>query len=360
MRILELVNSLEIGGAEKLVTDLSCALTAKGHSVYVACLRRVGPLAGVLETSGIEVIELRKDEGFSFRTARTLSEWARARRVDIMHTHNPLVHHYGALSARLAGVPVVVNTVHGPGNIRTFDASMLLFDLSCLWSDRVVPCCNAVAQHLKLRTFIAGRRPTVIYNGIQVNAFQSISPRNPDGMFVFGAVGRLAPVKDHMSLLEAFARVHKSYPNCRLDLLGDGPLRGILESRARALDISDFVQFLGSGLQVAQFLSKIDAFVMSSLSEGLPLTVLEAMASGLPVVATSVGAIPEMLDAAQCGWLSRPSDPGDLAVAMSAAVSASDLRERGARARSYVQKHYSVEQMTQGYEDLFWGLLNRQ
>jgi glycosyltransferase involved in cell wall biosynthesis len=237
---------------------------------------------------------------------------------------------------------------------------MLLFDLSCLWSDRVVPCCGAVAQHLKLRTFIAGRRPTVICNGIQVNDFQSVSPRNSDGIFVFGAVGRLAPVKDHMSLLEAFAQVHRSHPNCRLDLLGDGPLRATLESRARALDISNFVHFLGSGLQVAQFLSRIDAFVMSSLSEGLPLTVLEAMASGLPVVATSVGAIPEMLDAAQCGWLSRPSDPGDLAAAMSAAASASDLRERGARARSYVQEHYSVEQMTQGYEDLFWGLLNRQ
>jgi glycosyltransferase involved in cell wall biosynthesis len=360
MRILELVNTLEIGGAEKMTVDLSRALAARGHTVYLACLREVGPLASLLRKSGIEVIELRKEEGFSLRVAKLLVDHLRARRVDIMHTHNPLVHHYGVLSARLAGVPVVVNTVHGPGNIRSVDLSTLLFDLTCLLSDRVVPCCGAVAQHLKLRTFIAGRRPHVICNGIQVNAFQSVSPRNPDGMFVFGAVGRLAPVKDHTSLLEAFAQVHSSHPNCRLDLLGDGPLRGILESRARALDISDFVQFLGSGLQVAQFLSKIDAFVMSSLSEGLPLTVLEAMASGLPVVATSVGAIPEMLDAAQCGWLSRPSDPGDLAVAMSAAVSASDLRERGARARSYVQKHYSVEQMTQGYEDLFWGLLNRQ
>ncbi len=360
MKILELVNSLEIGGAEKMVVDLSQALAAEGHTVTVACLRRAGPLARHLEQSRIEVLELCKPEGFRLETARKLASHLKVRAIEVVHTHNPLVHHYGVFSARLARVPVTVTTVHGPANIQARTPSTLLFELSCLWSDRVVSCCGTVEQHLKNATMIAGRRSVVIRNGIPLDAFDRTACKEPNSVFTFGAVGRLVPVKDHLTLLEAFARVRKSQPHCRLEILGDGPLRGELESRVQALRMADSVRLLGDGLQVPAFLSDIDAFVLSSVSEGLPLTVLEAMGAGRPIVATAVGAIPELLEAAQCGWLAKPQDPEELAAALLAAAAAPDLRARGERGRAYVRRAYSVAGMAAEYEALFLRLLDRR
>lgn len=360
MRILELVNSLDFGGAEKMMIDLSGALATRGHTISVACLRHTGPLAAHLKQSDIEVIELRKKEdGFSMQTARTLAGFLKSRGTDVVHTHNPLVHHYGILGARLASVPVVVNTVHGPGNVQSRTPSTFLFELGCLFSDRVVSCCGSVEEHLKTTTVVAGRKSVVIRNGIPLDGFTSRLSRKPDGRFVFGAVGRLVPVKDHANLLEAFARVVEHRPDCRLEILGDGPLRAQLEERARGLNLSDSVRFLGAGLQVAKFLETIDSFVLSSVYEGLPLTVLEAMAAGLPIVSTSVGAVPELLGNAQCGWMSHPGNPQELAAGMLSAAAATDLRERGHRARSYVQNAHSVTGMAVAYESLFFRLLNQ-
>jgi glycosyltransferase involved in cell wall biosynthesis len=357
MRILELVNTLEIGGAERMVADLSRELASKGHTVVVACLRRSGPLAERLRLPGIEIVEFnKKDEGFSLKVARSLGRLLKSNCIDVVHTHNPLVHHYGLIGARLAHVPVVVNTLHGPANVKPFDAATVLFELGCLLSDRVVSCCAAVATHLRQTTLIAGRKSVVIPNGIPVEIFGRAGERRRDGEFVFGTVGRLVPVKDHRSLIQAFARVARE-KQCRLEVLGDGPLRNELEEAARAAGVADSVRFLGAGLDVGAFLSGIDAFVLSSLSEGLPLTVLEAMASGLPVLSTEVGAVPELVNSARCGWIVPPGDADALAAAMLEAATASDLAERGGRARDYVRGEYSTTVMASGYESLFTSLL---
>jgi glycosyltransferase involved in cell wall biosynthesis len=240
--------------------------------------------------------------------------------------------------------------------VKQFDAATVLFELGCLLSDRVVSCCAAVATHLRKTTLIAGRKSVVIPNGIPVEIFGRAGERRRDGEFVFGTVGRLVPVKDHRSLIQAFARVARE-KQCRLEVLGDGPLRNELEEAARAAGVADSVRFLGAGLDVGAFLSGIDAFVLSSLSEGLPLTVLEAMASGLPVLSTEVGAVPELVNSARCGWIVPPGDADALAAAMLEAATAGDLEERGGRARDYVRGEYSTTVMASGYESLFTSLL---
>jgi glycosyltransferase involved in cell wall biosynthesis len=171
-------------------------------------------------------------------------------------------------------------------------------------------------------------------------------------------VGRLAEVKDHRSLQLAFAEVTRRRGDCRLEILGDGPLRKELEQLTAKLGISERVRFLGAGLDVGGFLSRIDAFVLSSLSEELPMTVLEAMASSLPVISTAVGAVPELVGESGCGWLSPPGRPDELASAMLNAASAPALRQYGARARSYVEREYSTRVMASGYEELFKRVLH--
>jgi glycosyltransferase involved in cell wall biosynthesis len=360
MRITELVNTLEIGGAERMVADLAMGLQVRGHVVEVICLRGEGPLAKGLRDVGIEVHAFEKGEGFSFGTVRQIAGHLRDSQAQVVHTHNPLVHHYGAIGGRMAGVPVVVNTFHGPGNLTGFGRTQAIFDASCLWSDRVVACCEAVGKHLQNVTVIARRKLAVIPNGIPLEQFQRVRPRASDGEFVIGAVGRLAEVKDHQSLLKAFALVSREAPNCRLEIMGDGPLRANLEKMARELGIGEKVVFRGWSLDVPAFFAGLDMFVLCSLSEGLPLTLIEAMAAGLPVVGTDVGAIPEMVEATQCGWICRRGEPEQLAAALLQAYRCEDRAERGLRGRDYVVSHNSVESMTSGYEHLFQELLEAE
>jgi len=357
MRITELVNNLEIGGAERVVSDLALGLQSRGHALNVICLRGAGPLARALRDSGIEVCALEKHGGFSFKAARALAGHLRLSRADVMHTHNPLVHHYGVLAARWAGVPVVVNTFHGPGNLTGFGRSQTIFDASCLWSDRVVPCCEAVGEHLRHVTLAARRKLTVIPNGIPLERFLALQPRAADGDFVIGSVGRLVPVKNHASLLEAFALVCREELRVRLEILGDGPLRSSLEQTARAMGIGNKVVFHGPSLDVPGFLSRLDTFVLCSLSEGLPLTLVEAMAAGLPVVGTTVGAIPELVSAANCGWLCSPGDPRQLVAALLKSLRCDARVQWGFRGRDYVLEHHTAESMTNAYEQLFGRLL---
>jgi glycosyltransferase involved in cell wall biosynthesis len=354
MRIVELINTLEIGGAERMLVDLSRGLRTNGHQVSVVCLRESGPLSELLQQSSIPVLALRKRGGFRPGVVRALAHYLREARIDVIHTHNPLVHHYGLMAARLAGVPVTVNTLHGPSNLKGIGHTEIIFELSCLFSSCVVACCQAVHTHLRHVTQIAYRRSTVVRNGISVERFRSIPVSNPNGEVVFGTVGRLVAVKDHDSLLRAFAKVRERFPHCRLEILGDGPMRETLERTAAEVGIADVVCFHGSSLDVASFLSRIHVFVLCSLSEGLPLTVLEAMAAARPVVATSVGAIPELVETSNCGWIASPEHPNELAQAMCEALNNSNkLAEHGERGRRHVLEQYSVESMVSGYERLF-------
>jgi len=159
-------------------------------------------------------------------------------------------------------------------------------------------------------------------------------------------------------LLEAFCRVYRADPRCRLEILGDGELREDLEKHARVLGVGEAVCFRGFSRDIAGFLSRLDTFVMSSLSEGLPLTVLEAMAAGLPIVATSVGGVVRLVEDAGCGWLCPPAQPTALANAMRMAMDTKERVSMGEQGRVTVLRDYSLAKMTADYENLFAEILN--
>jgi glycosyltransferase involved in cell wall biosynthesis len=360
MRIAEVVNNLEIGGAERIVVDLSLELKTRGHSVDVVCIRGEGPLAEPLRLAGIAVSSFAKnDNGFSFSALRGMTAFFRSKRIEVVHTHNPLTHHYGVLGGRLGCVPVIVSSLHGPGNLEVSHKTNLIYDSSCLFSDHVVNVCRTVAVKLSEATLVARRKASVIPNGIRLERFLWIPPRPETDALVFGAVGRLVPIKNHQLLLAAFARIAGRYPKARVEILGGGSLESELSRLAADLEIARRVKLCPPALDVAAFLSRIHAFVICSKSEGLPLTLIEAMASGLPVVATAVGEIPEIVRAARCGWLADPENIEDLARCMEAAIVFGTLGRMGARGRQYVAEHHSLESMTTGYERLFAQLLDQ-
>lgn len=344
-----------------MAASLALNLQSRGASVRIVCLRDLGNMPippERFQQAGVELVPLQKDDGFSVQTLRTLAARVREWKTDVVHSHNPLVNHYGAVAARLGGARVAVSTIHGISTLNMSEWAKGLFWASCLITDRLVGVCPIVGETLRRQYVLDREKTTVINNGIELEKFLKVKPRQSDGRFVFGAVGRLVPVKDQGTLLEAFAIVLRKHPHCRLEILGDGELRDNLQQRARDLGVSQAVYFRGFSRDIPEFLAQVDAFVMSSLSEGLPLTVLEAMAAGLPIVATSVGGVIRLVEDAGCGWLCPAAQPAALARAMCQAIESESRREMGERGRTAALRDYSVAKMTSDYEKLFQQLLN--
>jgi glycosyltransferase involved in cell wall biosynthesis len=362
MRIVQLVNSLGYGGAEEVTRTLVASLHKRGHSVRVVCLRGLGDMpesVKPLVDAGIEIIDLDKPSGFSFRSLRWLARYLRSERIDVVHSHNHLVHHYAAAAGRMAGTGAVVNTLHGTATLVMNPGASALFWASCIFSDRVVCVSTEVEDVFRKRFLLPAGTVAAIDNGIDLARFDFERSRPPGAPIVFGSIGRLVAVKDHRNLLEAFALLIRRLPSARLRILGGGPLEAELRQAADALGITGTVDFCGAGSDAAGFLRGIDIYVISSKSEGLPLTLLEAMAAGIPVVSTAVGGICGVVKRAGGGWLCPPSDAGALASAMQDAWNASDRLERAAAVKARIREWYSAERMTSDYERLYDAILRR-
>lgn len=362
MRIVQLIDSLDYGGAEQVVANLSTRQSLDGDSVRLVCLRTLGPQpvnVHPLIDAGVEIITLDKPPGFHLETLRRLIAYLKRERIEVIHTHNHMVHHYGAIAGRVAGTPVILNTLHGTSSLRMPLWSKALYWFSCLMGNAVVCVCQQVYDVFRKGFILPDGAVLVVDNGIDLSRFTAIRRDDAAGIAVCGTIGRLDPVKDHETLLKAFAMVTRKCPNAELRLLGDGAIRPELERLAESLSITDAVHFDGFSLDTARFLAGLGIYVISSRSEGLPLTLLEAMGAGLPVVSTAVGGVPEIVRGAGCGWLCAAEDSHALARVIEEAIQAPDLAMRGERGRRFAADHYSVERMSKDYGRVYQSIYSR-
>lgn len=351
-----------MGGLERLAVDLALAQKAAGHSPAVYCLLGRGFFAGELEAAGIPLIAFEKEKGVSLRTIWRMRRALRQFGADVVHTHNANVHHYGVAAARAAGVPVVVNTRHGLGVLHMKAKQERLFRSTLPWTNAVVLVSEDSREFFVNHRDIPRGKTRVILNGIPVERFvqQPSRPGSERPRFRFGTVGRMVPAKDHRLLLEAFRQVLAKFTQCELHILGDGPLRSSVEAAIAELGLTGRVHLHGAGRNVPEFLSRLDTFALSSLSEGLPVVILEAMAAGLPIVSTRVGGVAEAAPEGQVAWYCPPQDSGALAHVMCQAVASDSLVTMGDTARRLAQERFSIERMTSQYVQLFEELLPRQ
>ncbi len=361
MRIVQLIDDLNYGGAEQVVVDLSVGLEKRGHDVVLCCLRDLGTKSVDLteaKAAGVELVELHKPDGMHLPSLRKLIALLRERRIDVVHTHNHLVHHYGAVAGRVTGARAILNTLHGTASLQgSARWSQWLFYASGLIGHRIVAVGDQVQEALRDYFHFPAGRTAIVENGVELKRFLRIDRRAPGKPLVFGTIGRLDPIKGHSDLLQAFALLLRRHPDAQLRILGDGALLGELRALASTLGISQSVVLEGFSPDTPGFLERIDVYVISSLSEGLPLSLLEAMGAALPVVATCVGAIPNIVRRANCGWLAKPGDPADLAGSLLQAAEAADLIQKGRLSRTHVREHYTVERMVSEYEHLYRELL---
>jgi sugar transferase (PEP-CTERM/EpsH1 system associated) len=360
LRVVHLVSTLNIGGLEKVVYDLARLADADRVEVRVLCLGEFGALAQDFRDKGIRVESLGVLGKGTIRAVPALARWLRQVRPEVLHTHNPAPHLIGALAAKWAGVPVVVHTKHGrnyPGEFRKVWSNRI----ASWFTDRLVAVSEDAATVSTDIEHVPADKVSVILNGIDLDQFAPVSNAAATTLRAIH-VGRLIyPAKDQKTLLRSVRLVVDEVPDFALDLVGDGPHRDMMETLCRELDLQANVRFLGFRSDVHQLLSQSHLFVLSSQQEGLSITLLEAAATGLPIVATRVGGNPEVVADGQTGLLVPPEDPAAMAQAILQLIREPELaRQMGRAGRQRVEERFDLRKVVARYEDLYFELLARK
>jgi sugar transferase (PEP-CTERM/EpsH1 system associated) len=358
VRVMHLVYSLGMGGMELgIVKIVNGADRTRVESSVCSC--HAMTLARARVADHVKLFAMDRPDGNDLSLIRQLVRLFRAERPDIVHTHAWGTLCEGVMAARWAGVPFVVHGEHGTMEARPRN----LWVQRRVWRrvDRVLAVSSRLAERMAAAVRFPIDRITVIRNGVDLARFahpNRAAARARLGITaeatIVGTVGRLVPVKHQHNLLAAMARVKAQGIRAQTVLAGDGPLRDDLERTARALDLEADVRFLGETGDVASVLAAFDVFALPSRSEGMSNTILEAMACGLPVVATRVGGNDELVADGVTGKLVPAESAEALADALGGLISDPAGRHAlGAAGRARVEREFSLEAMIRGYERLY-------
>jgi glycosyltransferase involved in cell wall biosynthesis len=310
------------------VNDLVLGLDRERFNIIFIYVSGHGVDRNFIEEAGYQVFYLSRIKRlkiFHFSILRRLVKILKEHNVDILHCHAHKATVYGAISAMIARTPVVLAHVHGLGrsrNLRRKLMNILLFRKI----NRIIPVAESVKKDvLKNNWFLSENKFFVLENSVDYERFAVVSiPKKdakqmlevPSDAFVFGTVGRLAPTKGLSYMIEAFAKVKQQVPSAHLVLLGDGRCKVELEEQAAGTSCTDSIHFPGHRDNIPELLRAMDVFVLSSIAEGMPRAILEAMAAEVPCIATQVGGIPEIINTENVGILVPPANADALAEAM--------------------------------------------
>lgn len=363
--VVHLIHKLDVGGLENGLVNLIRHMPPGRYRHAIICMKGYSAFHANIKALGVDIISLDKREGKDFGHYIRLFKALRTLRPDVIHTRN-LCSIEGQLVAALAGVKLRVHGEHGRDMFDLYGTRLryrLLRRLLRPFIGHFIAV-SADLERWLIDTIGAARtRVSQIANGVDSMHFHprlgppaAMGPHGflGDNTFVIGSVGRMVEVKDFKTLVAAFVQlVEQKIPGherLRLLIVGDGPTRKDCQQRLDAAGVADRAWLPGERNDIAQLMRTMDLFVLPSLAEGSSNTILEAMASGLPVVATSVGGNAELVKPGMTGMLVPPSEPDRMAAAIADYCRLPDMASRhGTRARSQVIASHSLPAMARGY-----------
>jgi glycosyltransferase involved in cell wall biosynthesis len=361
IRLVQLTHDLRLGGLEQVVMTLCRTIDRDQFDVSVLCLWGLGEFAEQLQRDGIQVQQVPESRQGDRKSFLKLAKVLREKRIDVLHTHNTAAFLDGAAAGFLARTPTIIHTDHArdfPDRLRYMVAEHVASHLVY----RVVGVSEHTTENLRRYERIPRRKLLTIPNGIDGARFRVPVDRQamrralgvPQDAVVLGMATRLTPQKDIETTLRALALVVNRAPNLFLLIAGTGPLENELRNLTAQLGLSEHVRFLGLRYDMPEVFATFDVYVSSSLWEGLPMAILEAMAAGCAVVATEVGGVATAVQHEHNGTLVAPGNAPALAQAVYEMVADVPRRQRFAKASADIfAQRFDAKVMARSYEALY-------
>ncbi|HEV8542662.1 MAG TPA: glycosyltransferase [Verrucomicrobiae bacterium] len=356
MRILHTEWSDGWGGQEIRVINEMEGMARRGHEVILAT-RPNCQISEVARRRGIEVVHLPMRSPLDVRSIFQLRRVLRAKNIEIVNTHSGIDSWIGGIAARIAGAPLLLRTRHL--NI-PLKRSPINFVHSL--PDAIITCGEAIRKELIERDGFAPERLVNIATGIDFNRFTPTRSRAevretldlPSGAFVVLMIGILRGVKGHEIALQAMALLAKEFPEVVLLLAGNGPMESYLRDKAIAFGVAGRIYFLGFRDDIPDLMAAADMLLLTSKSEGVPQSVTQALGFGLPVVATRVGGVTELIEHERTGILVPPGDPAAVSEAIRSVVEdPQKARARAAAGKAHARANFSLDLMLEKTERLY-------
>ena len=350
MKIMQVIPYFCFGGAEIMCENLTYALKNAGQDVFVVSLyAERTPIAQRMEEAGIRIVYLDKKLGLDLSMVPKLAKLMGQERPDVVHTHLDVIK-YAVAAARLSGVKKCVHTVHSLADREAEGRIQKIINGTYFRKAWSVPVALTPEVQASVSDFYGPppERIPVIYNGIDLSRCIPKTTYETGETVTILHVGRFDVPKNHAGLLEAFRLLRETHPECHLRLVGDGDLRLRMEALAKEKGISDAVEFCGMQSNVYPYLHDADIFTLPSIYEGNPMTIIEAMGTGLPIVASRVGGIPDMIHDGESGILVEP-EPRAVCDALARMVEDGALRRRLGENAKAQSRQFSAEHMAEDY-----------
>ncbi len=370
IRLLYVIYAKTFGGAEQLVLELAKFIPKDKFEVAVCCLKK-GRLYQELQYLNIRTYLVTLRKIIDFKAIRGLRELYNDFNPHIIHSHLPRADLYSrlALKKKKYNQIIMITTIHNLEKVReNFLYNLIDIHLSKR-NELFIAVSQAVKNHFLSYVPSARDKTIVILNGVNIERFQNVnkekgyeilnlSPNN----FIIGTIGRLSPQKDHINLIKSAKMViSNSNKPIHFVIVGDGVLMSSLKKEINDLNLNDRIHLIGHRKEIPEILACFDIFVLSSRWEGLPITLLEAMASAKPVVATSVGGVPELVENGKTGILVPPLNPEQLAMALLKLIEDDTMRTQfGKFALDVVKRKYDIKDYISKHLNYYEKLYNEK
>lgn len=358
-RIFYLVTELDPGGAERTLYRLATSLDPAEYCVRVAALTHDGEVGGWLREAGIDALEIGARGWFDLRALGRLTREIKRFDPDILHCFLFHANLAGRIAGRLAGAPVIINSVRIEERRRSH---LILDKLTHRLMDAEACVSRSTLEYTHRNAGIPMSKLVVTPNGIDLADFDDIPPLStdlniPEGRPLVASVGRLEAQKDYKTMLCAARLVARIYPDVIFAVAGEGPDRSLLEAKARELGLNENVIFLGGLADVRPLLARCDMFAMSSRWEGMPNALMEAMACSKPAVVTNAGGCPELVRDEVNGYVASPAHARELADGIIRLLkNPQSARRMGAESRRIIERDYTLEKSLANWRALYYRL----